>query len=315
MEKATWVRSSAVCALMICCLPVSLSYGAVTADPGKVTFTSPRQSASVRVLKDGAPVAAADIRAWRLLANGHDYIHMLRVDKADGVLTLSPSNTVEVGSYRLNIETAAGPVTVQVYIPLSDLPDVVEKMVAATGLSERAIKARLGLATSMGREEVTIDLPPVYYEGQTLEMAMPIKAGRSSAWFMNEAPVKGRPGGNGLSYTFPEPGEYILTYLETEQQNGRTIAVARARAYTRVVPLPAVSTQAAVNTKIEFAPPSGYRKHLWRIDGQEFSTEPTLLHAFAVPGVYTVQCVASSPSAGPAGGFMRIRYDVTVKPR
>ena len=313
MKKGSWFHTSgAVCALMVLCLSATLSYGAVTADPAKATFTSPQQSATIKLTKDGAPIPAKDIRGWQFLASGHDYKHMLSVEKMDGALKIAPSKTLEVGSYDLNIETAQGSVIVQVFAPLSDLPDIVEKTAALTGLSEKEIEKKMGLVTATGREEIQIDLPPVYYEGQTLELTMPVKPGRAYAWFMNADLVAEGPEQNALTYTFKEPGEYVLTYIETEKADGKTATVARARAHTRVVPVPGVPTEVAVNTETEFAPPPGYQKHVWRIDGQEVSTEPALKHTFRDPGVHTVECLASSPNEGPAQGFLRIRYNTTV---
>jgi plastocyanin len=316
MKKASWFHTSgAVCALMVLCLSATLSYGAVTADPAKATFTSPQQSATIKLTKDGAPIPAKDIRGWQFLASGHDYKHMLSVEKMDGALKIAPSKTLEVGSYDLNIETAQGSVIVQVFAPLSDLPDIVEKTAALTGLSEKKIEEKLGLTTPAGREEAKIDLPAVYYEGQTLELSMPVKPGRAYAWFMNGDLVTEGPGQNTLTYTFKEPGEYVLTYIETEKADGKTIAVARARAYTRVVTVPGVPTEVAANTETEYAPPPGYQKHVWCIDGQEVSAEPALKHTFKDPGVHTVECLASSPNEGPAQGFLRIRYNTTVNPK
>ena len=129
---------------------------------------------------------------------------------------------------------------------------------------------------------------------------------------MNGDLVAEGPEQNALTYTFKAPGEYVLTYIETKKENGKMAAVARARAQTRVVPVPAVPTEVAVNTEMEFAPPPGYQKHVWRIDDQEVSTEPALKHSFKDPGKHTVECLASSPNEGPAQGFLRIRYNTTV---
>jgi hypothetical protein len=300
---------------MVLCLSATLSYGAVTADPAKATFTSPQQSATIKLTNNGAAIPARDIRGWQFLASGHDYKHMIIVEKLDGALKIAPSQTLEVGSYDLNIETAHGAVIVQVFAPLSDLPDIVEKTAALTGLSKKKIEERLGLTTPTGREEAQIDLPAVYYEGQTLELSMPVSPGRTCAWFMNGDLVAEGPEQNTLIYTFKEPGEYVLDYLETVQENGKIATVARARALTRVVPLPGVATEVAVNTEIEFAPPPGYQKHVWRIDGQEVSTEPALKHTFREPGAHSVECLASSPDKGPAQGFLRVRYNTTVNPK
>ena len=64
----------------------------------------------------------------------------------------------------------------------------------------------MGLSTPAARSEIQIDLPPVYYEGQTLTLSMPRKAGRSCAWFMNGDPVAAEPERNAIAYTFKDSG-------------------------------------------------------------------------------------------------------------
>jgi len=303
----------AVTVLLTVCLLSPWSHAAVTATPATVAFTTLDQSVTIKLTKDGAPIAAADIHGWRLLASGHDYKHMLKIEKMDGALTIAPSKTIEVGSYDLTIETAEGSVSVQVLTPLSDMPDNVEKMAALMGLSEQKVEEKMGLTSLIGREGVTIDLPPVYYEGQTLELSMPVKPGRSYAWFMNGDLVAEGADQNTLSYTFEKPGVYVLTYFETEKDTGETIIAVRAQAHTQVATLPAVPAEAVVGSEMPFSSPAGYQKFVWRIDGKEVSTEPTLKHVFRAPGVYIVECVASSPVEGPEQEFLRIRYDTTVR--
>ena len=305
--------SSFMCVFMVVCLSATPSYGAVTADPSRATFTSPQQSATIQLMNDGAPISAKDIRGWQFLASGHDYKHMLSVEKKDGSLTIAPSKSLEVGSYDLNIETVHGSVIVQVFAPLSDLPDIVEKTAALTGQSEKKIAEKMGLTTTAGRETIQIDLPPVYYEGQTLSLTMKLKPGRTCAWFMNGDLLAEGSEQNTLRYTFKDPGEYVLIYIESENENGKLTPIGRAKSHTRVVPVPSVLSEVAVNTEIEFTPPAGYKKHAWRLDGQEVSTEPSLKQTFKAPGVHTVECLASAPNEGPSQGFLRVRYNTTVK--
>ena len=146
-----------VCVLMVLCVSATLTYGAVTADPAKVTFTSPQQSATIALTTNGAPIAANDIRGWQFLVSDHDYKHMLSVEKMDGALKIAPSTTLEVGSYDLNIETAQGSVIVQVFAPLSGLPEVVEKTAALTGLSEKQIEAKMGFTTATRLGEIQVE--------------------------------------------------------------------------------------------------------------------------------------------------------------
>ena len=307
------IRTDGVlCAVLICFVAAAPGYGAVTADPAQATFTSPQQSVVISLTADGAPIPAGEIRAWQLLASGHDYKHMLDVEKMEGALKIAPSGTLEVGSYDLNIETARGAVMVRVFAPLSDLPDIIDKRAALTGESEGKIKEKLGLQTDLGRGESVISLAPVYYEGQTLELTMPAVAGCVYAWFMNGEVVAEGPGENSLAHTFTHPGEYVLTFIETRAAAGGTECTQRAVAHTRVVPVPPVPMEVSVNAEITFLPPPGYTKHAWSLDGQAVSAGTVLKHTFRGPGSHIVECMASSPETGPAQGFMRTRYNVTV---
>ena len=313
-NKSRLPMCGSLCAGVILCLSATLSYAEVTANPAKATFTSPQQSATISLANNGTPIPAKDIRGWQFIASGHDYKHMLTVEKMDGALKIAPGKTMEVGSYDLNIETVQGPVNVQVFAPLSDVPDVIEKTAALTGMSENKVKEKLGMMTTFLREETQVDLLPVYYEGQTLQLTMEAKPGHLCSWFMNGEPVAEGTDRNVLVYTFKEPGEYVINYIESKKENGEIKSATCATAHTRVVPVPANPIVVTVNTETEFAPPPGYQKHVWSIDGQECSTEPALKHAFREPGVHTVECLASSPSKGPAEGFLRVRYNTTVKP-
>jgi len=314
MKEASWVRTcGAFCMFVAVVLSTTMGYGAVTADPAQVTFTSPQQSATVKLMKDGMPIPAKDVQGWKFLASGHDYREMITVEKMDGAIKIAPSNALEVGSYDLSIETAAGSVVVQVFAPLSDLPDIVQKKAAATGDAEEKIRKSMGLTTGAGRETVNIELAPVYYEGQTLELKVETQPGRTQTWFMNGELIAEGPDQNAIAYTFKEPGEYVLNYVETEKKDGRTVTVARAEANTRVAAMPAVPTDTAVGVQTEFLAPSGYKEYVWTVDGQERSTESSLKYTFKAPGAYAVECLASSPEQGPVQGFQRVKYEVTVR--
>lgn len=318
MNKMTsLMRYSVALAATFLCLSADQGFAAVTATPESAIFTSPQQSATIQLKSNGVPISAADIRGWQLLASGHDYQHMILVDKVDGAITITPSKTVEVGSYDLKIETTQGSVVVRVLTPLSNVPDIIEKTAALTGESERKIQTKLGLTTPSGREHVQIDLPSVYYEGQTLKLTMvpQPEPGHSYAWYMNGDVVSEGTDRNALHYTFKQAGDYVLTYIETTQTNGAAATVSRAQASTRVVPVPGVNTPVNVGTIVTFEAPIGYRSFVWKIDGNQVSTDSTMKYTFDTPANHAVECLATSPSDGLAEEFMRARYNVTVSPK
>ena len=291
-------------------------YSAVTAEPAEVTFVSPSQSFTIHLSSGGTPIPAADIQGWKLLASDHDYQHMIVVEKMDGAVIVSPSKAVELGSYDLSIETSKGSVVVRVFMPLSDVPDIVEKMTALTGQSEARVKEKLGLSSTTGRGEITFTLPPVYYEGQTLEqtLAKAPEAGHTATWFINGEVVDGDIGNNAFSYTFEKPGEYVLTYLETVKENGAVVVVARGSATTTVVAFPSVSAETTAGTPITFSSPAGFQKCVWSVDGKEISTGDSLTYTFASSGTSVVECLATNPVKGPSGSFLRVRFRTNVNP-
>jgi len=317
MRKISWLKPCAASfTLVALCLAAAPSHGAVTADPSRITFTAPDQSFTIELANDGVPIPGKDIRGWQFLASGHDYKHMIDVEQMNGAVKISPSNTVELGSYDLNIDTAQGSVVVRVLTPLSDVPDVVEKMAILSGLSEQKIAEKLGLTSSSERLEVRIDLPPVYYEGQTLELTMPSTPGdgHTCMWFINGESVAEGHDQHALTYTFLEPGDYVLTYIKKSNDNGNSVVATHAKAYTRVVPLPVVTTDVAINTTVTYSTPAGYQKHAWSVDGKPVSEESELERKFLATGIHTIECTASAPVTGPAKGFLRIRYKTTVNP-
>lgn len=316
MKSTCSIRKFWVVATLLTAAYAPSSHGAVTADPAAVTFVSPNQSFTIHLLSDGAPVAEKDISGWQLLASGHDYQHMIVVEKMAGAIVVTPSKAVELGSYDLSIETTQGSAVVRVFMPLSDVPDVVEKITALTGLSEARIKEKLGLSNTTGRDEIQFGLPPVYYEGQQLALTLPTAPtqGHKSFWFINGDTVAEGPTPHALNYTFEKPGEYLVTYVELATENGVAVLVARGRASTSVVAFPGIYTETSVNTAMEFSAPPGYQKHVWSIDGKEISTGSSLTHKFLESGSYVVECLASSPDLGPTEGYLRVRFNTTVNP-
>lgn len=292
------------------------SYSEVTADPAEVTFVSPNQSFTIHLANSGTPIPAADIQGWKLLASEHDYQHMIVVEKLDGALIVTPSKAVELGSYDLRIDTAMGDVVVRVFMPLSDVPDIVEKMTALTGESEARVMKQLGLSSTTGRGEVSMTLPPVYYEGQTLEqtLAKAPEAGHTATWFINGEIVNSDISNSGIAYTFEKPGEYVLTYIETVKEGGAVVVVARGSASTSVVVFPGIAAETTAGTAMTFSAPAGYQKHLWRVDGKEISTEDSLTHTFPTAGSSVVECLASDPVTGHSGGYLRVRFLTKVNP-
>lgn len=285
------------------------AYGEVVATPNSVTFHSTTQTHEIDLSQNGKPVPASDILGWQLLASKHDYHYFLDYQKRDGVLVLTPSKLVEVGSYDLVIRTRAGNATVKVYTPLTEMADIIEKTAMARGITQQEARDVLGLTTPRAQSIVKIDLPPVYYEGQTLNLTMPPSPDTEYVWKINGEIVQEGLGNNTLVYTFPSPGEYILTY--TEKRAGSVVAETVAQ--TCVAPLPAVRTEVARGVSVTFEAPGEHTQCTWMVDGDTVGTMPVLKYTFTEPGEHLVECIASDGADDPEGTYIRTYRKVSVR--
>ncbi|MCP4645178.1 MAG: hypothetical protein GY851_32350 [bacterium] len=298
------------CAILaFICLLAQSSLAAVTATPNTVVFRSPEQTVTITLTQDGAPVPAADMGPCKLFVSGHDYDEMFVFEKRDGAVTLVPTKYLEVGRYDLVIRTKAGEVHVAVYTPLSDQKSIVEKRAEDLGVSVEEAKLQLGLAVQGVRTITEIELPPVYYEGQTLELAMPETQDSVHVWRINGEVVRKGADAAAFSYTFREPGEYTLAYTE---MRGDAVVTAAA-AHTTVVALPPIPVEVGEDVDIAFRGIAGYGEYTWKVDGRPLTGGVALKHAFIEPGAHTVECLSAAPNQGPEDGFVRQRYAVTVK--
>lgn len=210
------------------------AWAAVTADPGSVTFNTPDQSQTVKLMNDGAPLPASEIQGYDLLVGDHTYEYMVSMEKHDGSVTIKPTDKLEVGSYRMVIHTTHGPVDVAVYSPLAEIESVLDKQAAALGIPVLELKERLGLTVPIrGGEKVTFTLAPVYYVGDKLLIETPCAADRSYEWRVNGKVVASGMGTAAapLDYVFTTPGVNVVEYNESAKDR----VLATGRASTNVV--------------------------------------------------------------------------------
>ena len=132
---------------------------------------------------------------------------------------------------------------------------------------------------------------------------------RNMIWAINNKTVCEGPGANQLTYTFPEPGTYVLTYVERKGEG----IVASASASTVVHALPPVIVETKVNASTTLAAPAGFGKYQWTLNGQELGTQAKQQHVFTAPGLYTMEVRASEPAGGELGEFLRYTFEVTVR--
>lgn len=308
LDRPVWsVRTLLSALLIIGGLAVCPAHGEITVSPQSVTFNSMDEVAAVGVSSGGGPVVASHISGWSLLASGHRYDHMLNVETKDGVLSIRPSDKLEAGTYELAIETTDGSATVTVFAPLRSLKSVVEQKAEAMGITIPEAKARLGLQHTMGVGVIDLNLPPVYSVGQTLRLELPPADAADFSWLIDGEVVKQGKGANTFAYTFPDPGDYIVSV----RQFGEGIKAEGSALVTVAVP-PSVGVTAKRNQELRMHAPEGYDSYRWEIDGEYAGGEQILMHKFRGAGTYEVEARGST-TVSDSKEFGLVRYRVEVQ--
>jgi hypothetical protein len=202
----------------------STASASVTANPASITLNTPDQKETVQLTHEGKPVAASAIKGHAFIVQkddkNSDYKHMIRVDKKDGAVTISPSKTAEVGTYNLVIHTSHGDAAIAVNMPLKALESDVAKQAQATGIPEEELKARAGVGFRIGREKIMFTVP-TYYVGDAFSLKTPCPADRNYEWRVNDMLAQQGRGPEPFSYVFQKAGTYIIEYIEFKE--GRVV--------------------------------------------------------------------------------------------
>ncbi len=274
------------------------------AQPANILFHAMSDKAVIALTVDGAPLPASDIKDIAFIASGHDYREMIQVEKADGQITVSPTDFLQVGSYDLRITAGAETVDVVAYAPLTELPGTLEKQAQELGISVDTLKERLGLTRPLGAVQLSFELPATYFEGQMLSLDLPSSPGHHMEWTVNGKVVKDGENAHKLDYVFEKAGPYVVTYVEYADG----VAYASASADTAVVAHPPIPVDIKAGTTLKLQAPEGYPTVEWQIDDEIAATGPLFDKAIKQPT--TVICVAKKPS----GEFMNTQYDIRVTP-
>lgn len=298
-----WI-ASALLAITMAAVPAF----AVDVHPKRIVFEDLATSKTIQISHDGAAVPASAIGEVKFYASGNDYDHMINVSKADGAVTITPSDKMEVGSYDLVIHTNHGKATVYVMAPLDELYTSLESRAKRLGITKDALKARLGLTERLGKEFIDLNIPKVYYVGQTATFPIDRVKGRTYTWSVNGMPIEFGKGSAHMSYTFTEPGIYDFGYVELKDGE----VVAEGFGSTTVVSEPAVHLRVDADTPQKFMAPDGFAHYTWAVDGKEMGENKTLTHKFSQKGSHVVTVHAHTPLAGTVEALREITYVVTV---
>ncbi|GMV99803.1 MAG: hypothetical protein AMXMBFR84_09420 [Candidatus Hydrogenedentota bacterium] len=274
----------------------------VVVEPASITFTAPNQTHIITISSGGQPVGAGHIKPT-VYVGPNDYNEMFTFSKADGTLSVSSIDYTQAGVFDLIIDTNDGQGRVQIYAPLSDVPDVLQTMAKAEGTTVEAVRERLGMSESL-RGHAEIGLPPVMYEGQLLTLTMPVKQGNKPVWEVNGTPLQ--TDSATLNHVFKEPGSYVVTYRE----KAGTEVVATASAATQVVPYPAIPWEVPTRAELTFPTIPGYSIVTWTLDGNPVEGPSATRKYVLTKGTHTLECLARNPDSD---AFRRITYAITVK--
>lgn len=173
--------------------------GTIMAIPAEVRFNSTRGTAQVAIFFDETPAKAAHITKAAFVKKG--WMFEVSKSKTDpGVVTVATNpNTVEDGSYTLEIVAGGQTVHVEVYVTLD------------------------GHAPSAGeiRLPPRLDLDASYKKGTTLELKLDAPLDAEYVWTVNGQVVAQGPGEIKLVHTFDQTGPQIIR-VRMKAPNGRT---------------------------------------------------------------------------------------------
>jgi hypothetical protein len=282
---------------------------AVQTNPSEVTFQRQDESRLLELEANGEPVPAGAVNGFDFLVGEHTYEHMMSMEPRDGAVVLRPTDMLEVGSYLMVIKTDYGNARVQVYAPLSELPNTLEKQADALGISVQELKERAGLVTELPVKMVDVQLPAIYYVGQVVRLEMPKREGHTYQWTVNGEIVASGPDANALHYTVREAGPLIVQFSE---RSGEKMLIASAAASAMAAKQPPVEVAVDEGQPLMLQAPQGFNSHQWRHGDATLGRDAVLKHVFEEPGEYKIELRASDSVGRDDLEFVDQTYHVTV---
>lgn len=310
IEKKRWTLISFFPALLVLTMWDSVSAESVcTAEPAQLVFNNLNDSKEFVLRCDGTEVSPQIVKDWRLYAGESSYSHMIRVSRTSNRILVSPNKTAEVGTYVLVLNTTRGAIQLDVVMSLADHKSVIEKNAEAWGVSEVEAKKKMGLAQTIERNGIHLNLAATYYVGNTLEIEVPPVNSRVCVWKVNGTVVLEGQGKNKLIYTFTTPGDTEITY---EEWVGGSLVVT-ATSKTKVKEQPPTHFETTVNTKVVFKGPEGYGNYSWYVGDELCCHSQNKEYVFEAPGKYIITCVACKPLRTGLRETQKISYAVVVR--
>lgn len=277
-------------------------------NPDEITFHDLNQETTVKIFYKNQPLKKEHIKSWSFLAGENQYNHMINLQASDDKIIITPA-LLETGTYDLVIETTFGKCIIAVYAPLDKLPDTLENRAKKEGVSVEELKKRLGLATPIHRVDIHLEVPPIHYEGQTLEINLERNPDLLYVWRVNNQIIKQGEGESSFVFTFPEPGNYTI---EVEEKDA-DILLGKSTAKTKVISNDPITFQAKIKQPIKLTSVEGYSSYTWKVDGViQKENKSIITLKFNAEKKYIVECIARGPKDGHPQSFFRTIYEINV---
>lgn len=285
---------------------------AVTAAPGAITFSNLTESFDIHLRDGDSPLPSDAVRGATVRIGENTYTHQFNIKRSTSgpaVITLSPNpEHVQVGTFTLIVSTTRGEARVAVNTPLDQLPDMLENRAKALGVTVDDLRAQLGLSHNGPRENAKVTLPEYFYEGHVFTLNMPEAANHDFVWKVNGTVVLEGKGKNTLQHVFASPGDYRI---ELEERLGAGVVTSWS-GVQKVTASPAMEWTVRAKSPFYLEGVHGFRKHTWKIDGEELGEGQTLKWTFREPGVYTIEVKSSEPVDGNPAEFRRLTWNTTA---
>ncbi len=276
--------------------------------PNEITFHDLEQEVIVKIFYKKQILKKEHIKSWFFLAGDNKYNHMISLIPMDGKIMIKPA-LLETGTYDLVIETIFGKCLVSVYAPLDKLSDTLENRAKKEGISVDELKKRMGLTTPIHRIDIHLEVPPLHYEGQTLEINLEKNPEYLYVWKVNNKVVKQGEGESYLAYTFTELGDYTI---EVEERDADFL-LGKASATTKVIPYDPIPYQIRMKQPLTLTAVEGYSSYTWKVDGiVQKETKNTITLKFNAEKKYIVECIAKGPKNGHPQSYFKTIYEINV---
>ncbi len=282
-------------------------------EPQAATLSSYASKATFTVLLNNRPVPTSEVSRVFIGIEDKNYGRMVHVAKPKdqpGVVELRPNpEHAEVGSYDLRISVSGKEAVATIFMPLDDLPGMLENQAARLGKSVQQLRKERSLVTYSPHEQLSVELPDTVPEGTLFTIELGQDEKRRYIWRVNGEVVQDGMGKGVLRIAVTEPDLYTISAVEKEDGVQR----AQWEGSFRGVAMAPIEWTVPARAPLSLAGPEDYGHYEWRIDGKLTGRERLFEHTFEAPGDYAIECKAISPVNDPNRAFYRVTWLTTVE--